>query len=73
MLTHGVSQGALIAAQGEKFQHGFFSTEFTAGASNYTIKINNDAGKILASSIIGGTASVIGGGKFANGAITGSD
>ncbi len=25
MLTHGISQGALTAAQGGKFQHGFFA------------------------------------------------
>ena len=31
MLTHGVSQGAVTAAQGGKFQHGFFAAAFTAG------------------------------------------
>ena len=35
-------------------------------------KIGSTAGKVLASSVVGGTASVLGGGKFANGAVTGS-
>jgi hypothetical protein len=35
-------------------------------------KFNSPGGKVLASSIVGGTASVLGGGKFANGAITGA-
>ena len=73
MLTHGVSQGALTAAQGGKFQHGFFSAAFTAGlAPGIQKRANSNFGKVIASSIVGGTASVLGGGKFANGAITGA-
>ena len=35
-------------------------------------KFGSPAGRVLASSVIGGTASVLGGGKFANGAVTGA-
>ena len=72
MLAHGVSQGAITVAQGGKFQHGFFSAAFSVGAEVYTGKINSNAGKVAASSVVGGTASVLGGGKFANGAVTGA-
>ena len=71
MYAHGISQGALTAAQGGKFQHGFFSAAFTAGFSPNMNGKSNFA-KVVSSSIVGGTASVIGGGKFANGAITGA-
>jgi len=71
--AHGISQGAITAAQGGKFQHGFFSAALTAGlAPDIMKKIPSTAGRVLASSIVGGTASVLGGGKFANGAITGA-
>jgi len=72
MYAHGITQGALTAAQGGKFQHGFFAAAFSAGAETYTGEIKFKAGKVLASSVVGGTASVLGGGKFANGAITGA-
>ena len=68
-----ISQGALTAAQGGKFQHGFFSAALSAGlAPGIMDKINTKGGRVLASSVVGGTASAIGGGKFANGAITGA-
>ena len=72
MYAHGISQGAITAAQGGKFQHGFMSAAFSSAAGHYTNEMKFNAGKVLASSIVGGTASVIGGGKFANGAITGA-
>ena len=72
MYAQGITQGAIIAAQGGKFQHGFFAAAFSAGAEKYTGKINSNIGKVAASSVVGGTASVLGGGKFANGAITGA-
>ena len=73
MLTHGVSQGALTASQGGKFQHGFFAAAFTAGlAPGIQKRATSNFGKVIASSIVGGTASALGGGKFANGAITGA-
>ena len=71
-LAHGISQGAITAAQGGKFQHGFFSAALSSGAGHGIMKINSNACKVLASSVVGGTASVIGGGKFANGAVTGA-
>ena len=73
MLAHGISQGALEAAQGGKFQHGFFSAAFTAGLGDDIKGMSKTGfGRVLASSVVGGTASVLGGGKFANGAITGA-
>ena len=73
MLTHGISQGSISAASGGKFQHGFFSAALTSGvAPDIMKKFNSNGAKILASSVVGGTASVLGGGKFANGAITGA-
>ena len=66
MYAHGISQGALTAAQGGKFQHGFFSAALTAGlAPGIMKKVGSPACRVLASSIVGGTASVLGGGKFA--------
>ena len=72
MYAHGISQGSITAASGGKFQHGFFSAALSSGAGEYTIKIKSNGAKILASSVVGGTASVLGGGKFANGAVTGA-
>ena len=73
MLAHGTTQGAMTAAQGGKFTHGFFSGAFSAGlAPGVMKKFGSPAGRVLASSVIGGTASVLGGGKFANGAVTGA-
>ena len=73
MLAHGTTQGAMTAAQGGKFTHGFFSGAFSAGlAPGVMNKFGSPAGRVLASSVIGGTASVLGGGKFANGAVTGA-
>jgi len=73
MLAHGISQGAMTAAQGGKFQHGFFSAAFSAGlAPSIQNSAKSKIGQVFAASIVGGTASVLGGGKFANGAITGA-
>ncbi|MEO7097751.1 MAG: RHS repeat-associated core domain-containing protein [Luteolibacter sp.] len=73
---HGVVGGASNAAMGGKFQDGFASAAAGAaaadagadsfgGADNLSV-----ATRTAAAGIIGGTASSLGGGKFANGAYT---
>ena len=64
-------------AQGGKFKHGFFSGMFAsmAGsgmeASGWSV-FSTDAGQLVTAAVVGGTASGLGGGKFANGAVTGA-
>lgn len=74
---HGVVGGAANEAMGGKFQDGFLSAAISAAASNAGafgfIKGNSAgavAGRTAVAGIVGGTASVLGGGKFANGAYT---
>jgi hypothetical protein len=64
---------------GGKFKHGFLSAAFTAGASVGGVfgsaNVSNLSGKLqnaFKAALVGGTASVLSGGKFANGAITGA-
>jgi RHS repeat-associated protein len=75
--VHGAIQGASTAAQGGKFEHGFYAGAFSAASSPYLDEIfgddfNGRAGKLIAAAVIGGTAAEIGGGKFSNGAISGA-
>jgi hypothetical protein len=57
--------------QGGKFGHGFFSAGFTKWAGKaWTLSPNKVIGNSLIQAMIGGTASRITGGKFANGAFT---
>lgn len=74
LLGHSMSQGALSAAQGGNFKHGFISGLVSAGGGYGLSKAGNLSKFTLvsANAIIGGTASELGGGKFANGAITGA-
>lgn len=77
-LAHGLAGGTLSVLRGGKFGHGFLSAAF---AKFTTLKLTaagiyNMAnrsfiaimGRTTVAAIVGGTASVIGGGKFANGA-----
>jgi RHS repeat-associated protein len=72
--AHGVVGGAIAEAQGGDFRHGFygsFAGSFLGGA----FRINGNgagvyAANIAVSAVVGGTASMLGGGKFANGALT---
>ena len=70
-MAHSVSGGVQSVINGGKFLRGFISAGFTKAVSPYIKDITNDAivGSIIAGSI-GGTASVIGGGKFGNAAAT---
>lgn len=78
VLSHGTIGGITSVLQGGEFGHGFASGFFTASATSF----NNSAhigpeGKfswtrVAVGSAIGGTASKLSGGKFANGAVTGA-
>ena len=76
-MAHGVTQGALSAAQGGDFAAGFFSGAFASvagsvmGETNWgkaTFQFRHN--RVIAAAIVGGTASKLAGGKFANGAVT---
>ena len=74
---HGIVGGAANAAMGGKFGDGFLSAAASAGfadAGAYGFTGGTDSGAVAArttvAGIVGGTASVLGGGKFANGAYT---
>ncbi|NJR42019.1 MAG: hypothetical protein HC767_04550, partial [Akkermansiaceae bacterium] len=77
---HGVIGGATNVAMGGKFQDGFLSGAVAAATAKTGLTDPNTdvgrslgfAGRTAIASIAGGTASVIGGGKFANGAMTGA-
>jgi len=58
--------------QGGKFGHGFLAAGITKGFSKSIGVLKTVEGKVFAAAILGGTASKISGGKFANGAITGA-
>ena len=80
---HGLTGGASSVANGGKFGPGFMSAGFTQsvslgggfdalGMSDSVEGWENKTQNAIAAGIVGGTASVIGGGKFANGAMTGA-
>lgn len=74
LLKHSLTQGALEGAQGGNILHGMFIGTISGIGGNL---INKETGysktyKLIASSIISGTIDEIGGGKFANGAVTGA-
>ena len=74
---HGTIGGITSVLQGGKFGHGFASAGLTAAAStfnnsNYIHKNSNGFSwrRVAIGAAIGGTASKLSGGKFANGAAT---
>ena len=74
---HGVVGGAANEAMGGKFQDGFLSAAASAAAGDFGLLGNPNApgfsavaSRTIRAGIIGGTASALGGGKFANGAWT---
>ncbi|KAF0204074.1 MAG: RHS repeat-associated core domain [Bacteroidetes bacterium] len=73
--THGTFNGAMRMAQGGKFEHGFLSGFVSSLGGSY-LQANggnmSGAERIAISAAIGGTAEALGGGKFANGAVTGA-
>jgi hypothetical protein len=61
--------------EGGKFEHGFFSgfVSSLGGSFMQTYGTSMNAGtQVIMSAAIGGTAEALGGGKFANGAVTGA-
>lgn len=72
---HTFTEGGLDALQGGNAVHGFMMG-LTSSAGGYFIDNNlgalGRAGEITANSILSGLVDEIGGGKFANGAITGA-
>ncbi len=76
-VAHGVVQGGLTEATGGEFRHGFYAGFATAAASpGIDLIPGSSAGaiaeRVAAAAVVGGTASAIGGGKFANGAVSGA-
>lgn len=75
MLAHSISQGFLEGIKGGNIKHGFMiGLISSAGASGISAFGRNWSvvGKTAANAVIAGTAAELGGGKFANGAITGA-
>ena len=73
VLAHGLVGGAFARARGDSFESGFASGVFSKlTAGRIQENISNKYGGAAASAMIGGTASVIAGGKFANGAVSGA-
>lgn len=81
VFAHGMVGGASAAAQGGDFKEGFMAAAVTQAVSQVVgtkvfganvedigVRIKNAA----AAAVVGGTTSVLTGGKFANGAITGA-
>ena len=79
VLAHGAVGGMMSEMQGGSFKSGFLAAGFTQGASQLGLfnnlgdpsTWNGRAENAVGAAIVGGAASVIGGGKFANGAMTG--
>lgn len=75
LFKHSFSQGWLEGVKGGNALHGFIAgaTSVVGGTAinKYGSKLGY-AGKVAANAIVSGTASELGGGKFANGAITGA-
>lgn len=80
---HGVVGGASRAAMGGRFEDGFISAAVGAAAMDLGITDTLSGafagsaeseliGEVIVSAAVGGTAEAVGGGKFANGALTAS-
>ena len=71
VILHGLVGGGFARAQGGSFQSGFLSAAVAKFSRPFT-RTGNPVGNAVAAAVTGGTASVLGGGKFANGATTGA-
>jgi len=74
--AHGLSRGIISMAQGGTFRSGFASG-FTSSFFNPGTTMGGTSSRgftlrTTISAVVGGTAAVIGGGKFANGAVSGA-
>ena len=75
IFKHTFSQGMLEGVQGGNMLHGFMMGAVSSTGGHYIDKYANTLGKvgeISANAVLSGTIDEIGGGKFANGAITGA-
>jgi len=75
-IVHGISRGAIAKARGQTFRSGFWSGFASSALSPGTTLGGSGGGgftlRTSIASIVGGTASKLGGGKFANGAVSGA-
>ena len=67
---HGLVGGAANKAMGGRFQDGFISGAVSTGAVDSGFVNGGIISRTIKVAIVGGTASALGGGKFANGAFT---
>ena len=75
LFKHTFSQGWLEGIQGGNMFHGFMMGAVSGAGGNYihnNLQAIGRFGEISANAILSGTVSELGGGKFANGAITGA-
>ena len=70
-LLHGLSRGIIAKLQGGSFRAGFFSG-LSSALDIGTVGYGTIVGRTVIMAVVGGTASVLGGGKFANGAMSGA-
>lgn len=73
--AHGLTNGTLRVIQGGKFEHGFLSGFVSSLGGSFMQAYGGNmyiGTQVALSAAIGGTAEALGGGKFANGAITGA-
>ena len=77
-VAHGVVGGLASVANGGQFKSGFLAGGFAEGfsdvAGDLAPQTSNaiNPGQVVIAATIGGAGSVLGGGKFANGAVTGA-
>jgi len=69
---HGITRAAISIAQGGKWSAGFWSGFASSALASLASSASTFEGKVAMNAIVGGTASELGGGKFANGAVTGA-
>ncbi|MFC4820070.1 RHS repeat-associated core domain-containing protein [Dokdonella ginsengisoli] len=69
-LSHGMAGGVMETLQGGRFGHGFLSAGVSEALSPVIGRAQDPLAEGILRSVVGGTASVAGGGKFANGAVT---
>lgn len=79
VITHGIAGGVMSELNGGKFAHGFASAGFTQSFERVIGKIGGGSqsigavsARVAAAAVVGGTASELSGGRFANGAVTGA-
>gem|GEM_PF-2300690 len=70
---HAFSNAWLNGITGGNMKHGFISGGLNSlGNQLIDLKVHKSGGKIIAAAVVGGALDEIGGGKFANGAVTGA-